>query len=912
MTFLPFHNTPLFSTVLSILPEDLPPTLRFLNPYIQSLSHPPRHAVVHSASNNRNFLASFSAHVLKSSRFEHPNSTLISFWASIVTEGVALMLDHAHSARRETQRQHQEDIILFMLPILNNGLSVENVPDLRVACYMIMIVLASKVDLGEGVVIAMMEAVASDWSQTSHAGLICLAVLAEQMQTPSLPKKVFKAAIALQSLDGDLLTIRKQYNVDKLSLGLSLGIISRLEKARDESKLRLLRNLLEARLMDDVSSIVVIKSMISAAQMTASDMNSRFDVQGSLTDLLLRLYDSKNIGKLVQDTLRGSALDLSRSNMSLQRVLSTQDRTPEQGICDLDMKDTDGQPMTEEFDSLTSRIPTKTAYEISFLSSSESYVFESLLLAFLTASPSAVNRQKFSELPVLRKSLAMTEPLFLSFFIRVWCGPCSPDGRAEAIRTIVDYFGKEALTTDVQLLIPYILYALADPSLKVRRAAGDLVLVLASAYSHADAEKKHDEGRSILGREQIYGQGDETKKVAWLSIKDTARFLTDILVPGLEECLFDEGHVSRLLLEKLNSPRHNKGPNTMHNGLKTSQRLAIFHCLCSHVLYTPLYTVKFRLLQTLNQVSKVGSMSRTKLLLPLLVNAIKQDEHYYDRICSREQLEASQLLNCITSVVSPGDREGIQTLKTIIESPNKEAYPSLKSASLHRIQTIWPMMKTELHSSLAKVLLELALSNAGEELDGGKENEVIETLRVLPLSTAVLKSFAEDLPIISSRLQDKPPPSKRRRTGEGQSSESFALDARYLDFAIRKITLVLELVEDSHAGRHPELLRGLFQVVSDLQHSQGYRVTAIDYLMVLAMESMIAIIKGARVCVSCCRHLQRIIGGANICRLPRPSPSTKPTFDLTFSSTASGRRVTPKYAILPCCSYRPLLRSRRI
>ena len=844
--FLPFHTTPVFPILLSIIPEILSPTLRFLHPYVQTLANLPRHAIVHAASFNRPFLTALSAYVLKSCHlgFQHP--TLISMWASIATEAIAAMLDRSRSARLEAQKQNKEDIIRLLLPILNNGLSLDNVPDLRVGCYMICTILASKAGLDDGVLSVMMEAITSEWYQTSHAGLVCLGVLAQQKRTAGLPRKAFEAVIALDRLDDDLMTISKRYKIDKLVLGVTLGIVLGLNKAQDASELRLLRILLEANIMSDNSTKIVVQSVISEVQTRTQKSCPRFDLQGSLADLILRLCNSKDVGAVVHSTIKESNFDLGPLESRLRRVNQSAE-TPEELLEDVDSNEADERMTRDDFEALTSRIPTRTAYEISFLSHSDSYVYGSLAHAFLSIYTSSINVERFSDLPVLRKALGMTEPLFISFFVRIWCGHGPEKARAAAIRTVMTYFQKETLAADVQMLLPYILHALADKSPSVRSSAADLILVLAPAYERMVDKGNKDVVQPILGQQQIYGQGRETQAVIWLSNKEAARIILDLMVPGLEECMLDGGHISQLLSDNLNGPTHSRITSTVQKELKKSLRFALLSSICSHVVNTPLYAVKSRLLKMLNQVSKVGSTSRTKLLLPLLSNTMKLGQHEYERTCKEEQLDSLQLLERVASIVVPSDREGLQILKSIIEPPDDLNFPDLKAAALHRLQIIWTSISLDLQILLAKALFESAVGNFEPGACDNQGAEAVETLRTLPLSTAILRSFLENLPSISSPLQDNQPVSKRRRTSYDHSNGNSTLDERNSGFAIRQITFVLELIGDAKTERHPQLLGGLFQIMCNLQYFQGHQVTAVGYLQILAIECMLPIVKRAEV-----------------------------------------------------------------
>ena len=830
--------------MLSIIPEKISPTLKFLHPYVQSLANPRRHAIVYAASINRPFLTAMSAYVLKSCRLGLQHPTLLSFWASIVTEAVAAILDQSRSARLEAQQRHQEDTVISLLSILNDGLSLDNASDLRVGCYMVLTVLASKASLDDNVLSVMMEAVTYEWCQTSHAGLICLSVLAEEKRTVGLPTKAFEAVIALEHLDDDLKIISRLYKTDKLVLGVALGVVSGLGKVQDHSGSRLLKVLMEANIMSDASTKVIVGSVISALEGTAPDIGLGLDVQGLMSDLVRRLRDTEDLNAVVDSTIKESNFDLGHME-SRPRQGNYERSTSEQHIEYVNMKDADEQMTTNDFDTLASRIPTRTAFEISFLSHSHSYVYGSLAHTFLSIHTSAVDVERFSDLPVLRKSLGMTEPLFLSFFVRIWCGLGPEKSRAIAIRTVIDYFRVEKLAADVQMLFPYILYALSDTSPIVRRSAANLVLVLAPAYARMAEMDNKEANQPILGQQQIYGQGRETQAVAWLSNKEAASIILDLIVPGLEECMLDESRVSQILSDNINGPKHTKDINA--KALKKSLRLALLSSVCSHVVNTPLYAVKSRLLEMLNQIPKVGSTSRTKFLLPLLLNTMEQDEQEYERVCREEQLDQSQLVHRIASIVIPGDREGIQTLKSIIEPLNNPNFPTLRGAALHRLQSIWTSIKPDLQFLLATTLFESAIAEVEAGVRGNQKAEAMETLRTLPLSTAIQKSFLENLPSISSTLQDKLPVSKRRRTNHGHLNGHGASNERSMVSAIRQITFVLELIGDAKIERHPELLGGLFRIMSDLQHFQGRAVTAIDYLRLLAIEAMLPIVKRVEV-----------------------------------------------------------------
>ena len=105
LTFLPYHATPIFPTLLSILPTQLSPTLKFLHTYINQLASPPRSVLVYAATRNTGFFAALNRYVLTCARARVTYPILLSFWASVVAQAVNDMFDTSASGRKAIQIQ---------------------------------------------------------------------------------------------------------------------------------------------------------------------------------------------------------------------------------------------------------------------------------------------------------------------------------------------------------------------------------------------------------------------------------------------------------------------------------------------------------------------------------------------------------------------------------------------------------------------------------------------------------------------------------------------------------------------------------------------------------------------------------------------------------------------------------------
>ncbi|KAK3678783.1 snoRNA-binding rRNA-processing protein utp10 [Recurvomyces mirabilis] len=229
LTFLPYHTSHIFPTLLSILPEQLPATFRFLHPYVAALQSPPRHAILTAAITNQGFFSAFSQYVLGVARAKFHSAMLLGLWASITAQAVNGMIDTTRSGRDTVRKQREEDLLLRVLPILQSALSIKGVPELYLGACMILTILATKASLHDKVLDAMMEAIAGAWTlQTVDDGLTCLSVLAEEKEQLGVPKAVAKA---IQASDGSLQRLIQRHQADGLVLGLAMAAPELLEQA---------------------------------------------------------------------------------------------------------------------------------------------------------------------------------------------------------------------------------------------------------------------------------------------------------------------------------------------------------------------------------------------------------------------------------------------------------------------------------------------------------------------------------------------------------------------------------------------------------------------------------------------------------------------------------------------------------
>lgn len=852
LAFLPYHTLPIFSTMLSILPHSLSPMLKFLHPYVQSLSCPPRHTIVFTAANNQDFFAALSAYILRVCRLGFQYPALLSFWASVTTEATASSLDRVRSGRRQAQIQQQEDIVTRIMPILNDALIIENIGDLRVGCYMIMTILCSKASLGEHTLSSMMEAIVFKWTRTSHAGLICLTVIAQKRMALHLSKQVLEALLDIENLEDDLRVLKREYRVDKLVLGLVLGLIEVQHRASNRLSSDKLNALIEADLMERSSIAEAIGFMLRSVVEESPKEHRTNGSPTSMTDTILRLATSSSVGNIVREVVRHSTttdLPLQRKIQAMEAVGQRDEATSE----DNNSFDLDTALVTDSFDGALNHIRSRTASELSFLSHADSHFLSAMSDAFEIASEFPQNMDVFLELPVLRKSVATTEPHFISFFIRFWCGCRSDRARAAAIDVVSHHLAQQDLESDIQVLLPYIVYSLSDCSHKVRQASMKLALLLAAKYRRLRESSSNSLPKAILGENQIYGHTAGAVEVSWLSTAEVARFLDDFLVPNLEESILDSQHITQSLAFSLNG-RSDTPRSKVTRELKPSLRHAIFRFLCSHVTHTPVWKVKLRLLSMLNQVRKVGNLTRTGALLPLYTACTEMNEATFRDKCGVEGVEPAKMMNALVAILSPSDRDALGALRISIE-PGTRSYAALRNtAAFQRIRTIWSAMDSASHSLLANRLMELSVLDAESESVAAEQNDAAETLHGVNLSAIILKEFIESLPPLTSQTEGKPLSPKRRKLGHEQAPLSAATSQAF-KHGLKKVTFVIELIGACRPERHPELLNGVFQVLADLKNHRAIVGFELGYLEVMTLTIASTVVSNSKVCANRTRFL---------------------------------------------------------
>lgn len=840
-----------------MLPSHIPTAFKFLHPYKQSSTSLPRHAIVHAAAHNKGFLETFGTHVIALCQKNCQNPVLLSFWATITTEALTVKLSQSRIESHNELRKTQEDSIIRILSLLSRALSLKSIPGLRVACYMILTAVGCKCHLGDDILTSIMNAVTVGWENTVNAGIICLSALAQRRKDFRLPKPTLKALLAVKTIANDLVTLSKHYNVERLAFGLILGIIDSSQKLGFPEDLALAQTMIEASLLRPTYIVATIRAMLNAVQENRryTKLTQKSGLEKSLADVVYRLADVKTIGHIVRDVLEGFEIHTRLVESDVEQAENALSLNLNPPIETRTAKPKDMLSSSEPFEALVNRIPTQVDDEKSFLSHAESRVFGSLSDAFISACQSLGDLDKFCNLPFLRKPLALNEPLFFSFFIKIWCGPSMQAVRVTAITVILNHLREQQHIPDVQILLPYIVYALGDPSNAVRNAAAQLTLALDQSYSKIGLQNTPNWDQEILWQDQFYSQEKESKRVSWLAEEEVRSLIRNILVPNLEECRLDAAQISRHLNACLKKGAVSQGSKQYGSELKKSLKLSVFTTLCDHIVGTPLYRVKARLLPIVTHIGSVGNTSCSKLMMPLLDKVWRDGQQEFETICEIEQLDVKQFANCLIEIISPIDKDSIRFLQNAIISCDSSFTIFIK-ACFQRLYMIWSVMKHQSQLDFANTMLEIAFPTTSDREDL-KQTEAASTLQKVSLSALILQNLLDSLPRLSQR-PGQPPAAKRRRVTHEAATTVYSTDISPLSSQIRKIYFLLELVEGSNTENDPSLLDGLFRILGDLIAYGRQAGTKLEYLELMAVESLLSISRSIEVSINHLRSLLSI------------------------------------------------------
>ncbi|KAK4190081.1 hypothetical protein QBC35DRAFT_461418 [Podospora australis] len=828
-TFLPYHTIPAFVTLLSILPAaKIPVEYRFLDPYVRSLTAPPRATIVQQATNRPELLSIISEYTLEACEKKQEYPALISFWSGIMAEAVNGMLDKMRSGRRGIQLEEDQRLLQQITPTLSRAMVMKQVPEIQIASYFIVVILAAKGGLNDVALSAFMDQLVHGWSaDTFRPGLVSLCILSQHRSAKQVSSRVAKALIKIQNLVPTLLEISKEQRVDKLANGLALAFVDRLSKKGDVRSLPAVNGILLANLLQEKQVKVVYKALLLAAHKVNDEIDQDGRIRKEIGSSLVTLSQAKGeAGDAIRTAIE--EVDFNIEELELKLGASIRPKLALEAADDEDVMVVETQARNDQpnLDATLQELSKLKPSSASCLAQ-DSGLFDNLCTVFLSAAVTETDLEKFDVTPVLSRPQAPSNSFYFSFYMRIWCGPFPTLAKVAALERVKNRLKEnDCADKDFQALIPYCAVALSDPAKKVRRAAADLVAVLGLLFKNSS--------KNTWGSKDLYGKNGISAKLDFEAAK---ALVQSVLIPCLEESVLHEDHVVAAIASALEGSK-SETSTEKKKSLSSSHRLAILKFLCAHVTETPLLTVKLRLLCSLNQVKKISGTTRTDLLLDLVRSWAALTGPEATKRAASESLDETVVDQAVADVVVANHVDGQELFFELIKNPNTR--PNLVRAIFARLAKIWPSMKSDNKSSTAHTMLSLSQVSSEE---GVVAVEAVDLLRKVELTTNILLDFLVSLQD-DYQLSTKPPATKRRRASMSEQSKEEATpeSAALLRSTLNKTTFVLELVQESNPVSHPQLLEILFTTLGDLHHLSRLVGSELGYLQNSVLSSLLAII----------------------------------------------------------------------
>jgi U3 small nucleolar RNA-associated protein 10 len=817
LAFLPYHGHDVFPTLMSILPAQLPTSFGFLRPYVAALQSPPRHAVVAAAVSNPTFTVQLSTFVLNSAKRRHHSSALIGFWASVTAQAVNGMLDAAQSGRPAVRKQKIEDVLYRILPVLQEALSLKDVAELYMASCMIMTILATKAHLDDRVLDAMMEAVAGAWTnETLEDGLLCLSVLAEEKNLLEQPSSVTKSIMGNDEAVATLDRLGERHRTGKLVLETILAVTKSKQQIENPA---LLWTLSENASLDYQHYETLSRELLTGL----NDSSATQLAKNKQRALLQHLSATPEISQYVQ-----AAAEKTGHNMKQLGLNLVEPPQPDAMVVD--------EPSVPEIKSASTVDFAQVLRDLSKLTTSgdsNSFVapalskekLHKLIDAFQIAGQEQDNFSQLLQSPTLRQQDAETKPEFFTALAATWTASKSAAARSRALTSASEQISKSK-SLDYQGLVPYTLIALGDANKTVRQAAAKFILALSSTYTSPA-------GMKIWCKDTIYGK--QSGSINHLGAQDVSKFLSEIVSPVLEDCILDPTFLARNVAEQLND-----------SDMKSALRSSICSFIASHAVVTAIPEVKLGLLALTARFGKVASHARKESIVPYAKNQIKQT--------ANDSSIEQAVIRCLSYRTS----DEIDTVQEIAE----QGKGSFASMAFKRLRELFSHMKPQSQTSIADFLLEQSVipdnESTGNEVS--RSASAHESLREAPLTGDVLAHLLDTLPTPAT-LQDQERPSKRRRTSKSNTDELKSVDRAQLDIALRKLTLVLELVEGVTSSKRaepmPQILKGLFHLLGEVHHWRLLADSDLVYVQSLLLGDLLSVVNGLE--VSAAKQLDRSV-----------------------------------------------------
>lgn len=240
-------------------------------------------------------------------------------------------------------------------------------------------------------------------------------------------------------------------------------------------------------------------------------------------------------------------------------------------------------------------------------------------------------------------------------------------------------------------------------------------------------------------------------------------------------------------------------------------------------------------------LGKNSASVRSDVIIPLVKQWCSLAAADVATKCADEQVEVGEADRGHLNALMAKEVKSAQLLGDIISGTLNKERNALVASAFDQINVFWSSIKSESRLALAQAMLDLSLKESTEPFDQLCRERALETLRNIKLDSLTLVTFLDSVPS-ALQMPEGPPIKKRRRTSRNEMARVDVSSTDELQRLLRRLTLVLELIEGSNPGQHPALFRSFFNVFSDLQPLKQQSGSELVYLQSMILGALTPIV----------------------------------------------------------------------
>ncbi|KAG0256973.1 HEAT repeat-containing protein 1 [Actinomortierella ambigua] len=292
---LPYHETALFVTMVSILQIDEASRWAFLRPIRKSKQPLDRSVLIQNMTKDRSLVEFVCDTVLQAVNRRTSFKTLVSFYAAVMLQYIASV------------PVVSDEVLTAVFPYVLEGLKSKGSPEFQIASYMIISQISERATLTVEVLNSLFATMSSNHVNTYQMLLCMIHVCQTQETLVEFPEKAFRNITRIDNVDDVLLSITNKYNTLRFLHPFAVALTKFSSKHENFSRILvsiLREEKVPAFIVKDVASSIMDLYLADCAQTAESKEINPHSV--TILNALHELY-SKDLDEALQDKMKESA-----------------------------------------------------------------------------------------------------------------------------------------------------------------------------------------------------------------------------------------------------------------------------------------------------------------------------------------------------------------------------------------------------------------------------------------------------------------------------------------------------------------------------------------------------------------------------------------------------------------------------